>query len=108
DLGAVLKEVEAAIRVQAVKRDLDFVLTYDSSWNIPLIGDSFRLRQILYNLLGNAVKFTLKGKVELQVDIEEQDYGVNCTFSISDTGLGMTEDRKSTRLNSSHVKISYA
>lgn len=92
DLGAVLKEVEAAIRVQAVKRDLDFVLTYDSSWNIPLIGDSFRLRQILYNLLGNAVKFTLKGKVELQVDIEEQDYGVNCTFSISDTGLGMTEE----------------
>ncbi|MDV3307755.1 MAG: response regulator [Cyclobacteriaceae bacterium] len=92
DLGTVLKEVEAAIRVQAAKKGLDFVLTYDPSWDIPLIGDSFRLRQILYNLLGNAVKFTLKGRVGLQVDIEEQDYGVNCTFSVSDTGLGMTEE----------------
>lgn len=92
DLSAVLREVEAAIRVQAAKKGLEFVLTYDESWNIPLIGDSFRLRQILYNLLGNAVKFTLKGRVGLQVDIEEQDYGVNCTFSVSDTGLGMTEE----------------
>src|SRR5690606_21769022 len=81
------------------KKGLEFVLSYDSSWNIPLIGDSFRLRQILYNLLGNAVKFTLKGRVGLQVDIEEQDYGAHCTFSVSDTGLGMTEEEISNVFN---------
>ena len=92
NLPAVLREVESAIRVQAGKKGLDFILEHDNSWDIPLIGDSFRLRQILYNLLGNAVKFTLKGHVKLEVDILEQDYGVICTFSISDTGLGMTEE----------------
>lgn len=92
NLPAVLREVESAIRVQAAKKGLDFILEYDNSWDIPLIGDSFRLRQILYNLLGNAVKFTLKGQVKLGVDILEQDYGVICTFRVSDTGLGMTEE----------------
>ena len=92
NLPAVLREVESAIRVQAARKGLDFILKYDSSWDIPLIGDSFRLRQILYNLLGNAVKFTLKGQVKLDVDIIEQDYGVICTFKVSDTGLGMTEE----------------
>lgn len=92
NLPAVLREVESAIRVQAARKGLDFILKYDSAWDIPLIGDSFRLRQILYNLLGNAVKFTLKGQVKLDVDIIEQDYGVICTFKVSDTGLGMTEE----------------
>lgn len=92
NLPAVLREVESAMRVQASKKGLDFILEHDDSWDIPLIGDAFRLRQILYNLLGNAVKFTLKGCVKLEVDILEQDYGVICTFRISDTGLGMTEE----------------
>lgn len=99
DLPVVLREVESAIRVQAGKKGLDFILEHDTAWDIPLIGDSFRLRQILYNLLGNAVKFTLKGYVKLQVDILEQDYGVICTFRISDTGLGMTEDEIGTVFN---------
>src|SRR5690606_25767672 len=75
DLPAVLKEVESAIRVQTGKKGLDFILEHNNTWDIPLIGDSFRLRQILYNLLGNAVKFTLKGYVKLEADIQEQDYG---------------------------------
>jgi signal transduction histidine kinase/DNA-binding response OmpR family regulator len=91
NLIAVLHEVESAIRVQADKKNLEFILDLNEIWDIPLIGDAFRLRQILYNLLGNAIKFTLKGSVKLQVLMTDHEYGVNCVFKIIDTGLGMTE-----------------
>lgn len=92
NLIAVLREVESAIRVQADKKELDLFLELNEVYDVPLIGDPFRLRQILYNLLGNAVKFTLKGYVKLEVSMQEQDYGVICEFRIIDTGLGMTEE----------------
>lgn len=91
NLISVLREVESAIRVQADKKNLDFGLEMIEIRDIPLIGDAFRLRQILYNLLGNAVKFTLRGSVKLRVTMADKDYGVICNFKIIDTGLGMTE-----------------
>jgi PAS domain S-box-containing protein len=55
-----------------------------------LIGDPFRLRQILSNILGNAVKFTPEGKILIKVE-QVEEYSVNITlrFSISDTGIGI-------------------
>ena len=65
--------------------------------NIPynLIGDEIRLRQLLFNLVGNALKFTLKGKVEIQVDRVSQVGAVPCRilFTVADTGIGIPEHR---------------
>ncbi|MBI3538885.1 MAG: response regulator [Candidatus Eisenbacteria bacterium] len=56
-------------------------------------GDPGRLRQILLNLAGNALKFTDKGEVRIQVErLEESSTGVTLRFSVSDTGIGMTPD----------------
>ncbi len=61
-------------------------------WTTPLLGDSFRLRQILYNLLGNAVKFTQRGQVKLSVRTIPNLNSVRCFFEVSDTGIGISSE----------------
>ncbi len=59
------------------------------------IGDSFRLRQVLFNLASNALKFTQKGGVELHVEkIEEKDGEVLLSFAVKDSGIGLTPEQK--------------
>jgi signal transduction histidine kinase/CheY-like chemotaxis protein len=87
----IVKEVEAAIRIQAEKKNLTFLLETDEM-NYSLLGDSFRLRQILYNLLGNAIKFTQKGYVRLSVRTIPNLNSVRCFFEISDTGIGISQE----------------
>ena len=61
-----------------------------------LIGDPFRLRQVLLNLLGNAIKFTARGRVEVRVDVEGGGPGsVSLRFSVLDEGIGIPESRLS-------------
>jgi len=58
-----------------------------------LIGDSNRLRQILINLLGNAIKFTARGEITLKIQRENQDErGFHLLFSVSDTGIGIDKE----------------
>ncbi|MEA1922234.1 MAG: ATP-binding protein [Pseudomonadota bacterium] len=75
---------------QAHKKSLQ--LTLESSPEVPfyLLGDSHRLRQILVNLLANAIKFTNQGSVRLQVDVESRNGAqVVLRFAVSDTGIGI-------------------
>lgn len=61
--------------------------------NCPkLIGDDSRLRQILINLIGNAIKFTQQGTVTLSTHIEHKASSVNVTFVVADTGIGIEQD----------------
>ncbi len=66
--------------------------------NIPdqLVGDEGRLRQVIVNLVGNAIKFTDKGKVEVGVVLENHDQSRPCVtlhFQVSDTGIGIPPDK---------------
>ena len=70
-------------------------LIYDIALDIPdiLWGDPCRLRQILTNLIGNAIKFTEKGSVTLAVESHEQnEQEVALRFSIQDTGIGVSKE----------------
>jgi signal transduction histidine kinase/FixJ family two-component response regulator len=89
NLGKVLREVSAGIEIQAEQKGLTFIQEINTQADIILLGDGFRLRQILYNLLGNAVKFTSKGFVKLSTIIDNSDYTVKCKFQITDSGIGM-------------------
>jgi signal transduction histidine kinase/DNA-binding NarL/FixJ family response regulator len=89
-LTEMVDEVAASTRVLASKKNIQFELQNDSEKDSWLLGDSFRLRQILYNLLGNAVKFTDSGSVVLRVSAKS-DLFVTCLFSIVDTGIGLDE-----------------
>ncbi|HYC85476.1 MAG TPA: ATP-binding protein [Chryseosolibacter sp.] len=91
-LLAVVKEVEAAMRIQAQRKKLAFILDTEKAYAHVLVGDSFRLRQILYNLIGNAIKFTHQGFVKLTLLTYASDNDVECVFEITDTGIGMTSE----------------
>lgn len=62
--------------------------------NIPrgIIGDEVRIRQVIVNLMTNAIKYTEKGYVTLTVSQSKQDYGINLLVSVADTGIGITEE----------------
>ncbi|CAI7639393.1 uncharacterized protein N7487_004513 [Penicillium crustosum] len=89
-----------ALKTLAVKANEKFLsLTYQVDNTVPdyVIGDPFRLRQIILNLVGNAIKFTEHGEVKLTIRKSDRE---QCTtneyafeFSVSDTGIGIEEDK---------------
>jgi len=77
--------------------DKGLELIYQIKFDVPdeLIGDPHRLRQIVVNLIDNAIKFTEKGEVALTIGVEsESEKEVTLKFSISDTGIGIPYDRQ--------------
>lgn len=91
-LFALVKEVESAMRIQAERKRLTLLLDLEKASDFNLLGDHFRLRQILYNLIGNAIKFTTKGYVKITVKTVEDEKGVKCSFEIMDTGIGIRQE----------------
>ena len=92
-LPGFISEIFDLIAPKANNNNIALSFRVDS--NIPewLESDPLRLRQILLNLLGNAVKFTEKGKVDLQVyPIKQDDIEMVIQFSVADTGIGMTKE----------------
>jgi CheY-like chemotaxis protein/nitrogen-specific signal transduction histidine kinase len=89
-LGDALKTLAPRADTKALE------LAYDVAPDVPdsLVGDPGRLRQVVLNLVGNAVKFTKQGEVVLRValDVEGPD-GVRLRFSVSDTGVGIPADK---------------
>ena len=80
---------------KAAEKKLDLESYIDKSIPEFLVGDMTRLNQILYNLIGNAIKFTKKGKILVKVDLEkETETGIFIRFSVIDTGIGITEDNQ--------------
>ncbi|MFM2091221.1 MAG: hypothetical protein RLZZ127_1710 [Planctomycetota bacterium] len=90
------REVEGVVRglsVQAAAKGIDLVFRIGAAVPGRAVGDPARLRQILINLLGNAIKFTERGSVALEVDARPEGDGVRATFTVTDTGIGIPEDR---------------
>lgn len=87
-LQQVVEEVANAMLIQARRKQLSFSVCYPADGDVYVKGDAFRVRQVLYNLLGNAIKFTHSGGVKLEVQLKRDLY-VKCTFIISDTGIGI-------------------
>jgi len=95
DLNQTITQVTSIIQHQAIEKGLTFQLTTESDINSDLYTDETCLKQILINVLHNAVKFTNEGKISLYIKNckENTDKNKNClSFTISDTGIGMTEE----------------
>ena len=91
-ITALLQEVEGTMRPLAERRDNRFELSYPATPG-SMVTDTVRLRQILINLLGNAIKFTEHGVVKLAVERFGEKEREFVAFAISDTGIGMTEEQ---------------
>ncbi len=85
----------AIIRLAAEQKGLELHTAIASTARGFVMGDPDRVRQILLNLLGNAVKFTDRGSVRLTVKTTDDGRGGRrCTFTVTDTGIGIAEDRQ--------------
>jgi signal transduction histidine kinase/CheY-like chemotaxis protein len=96
DIIDLLNQSADIIKFSADKKKLELLL--DIAPNIPRYAytDAVRLKQILANLMGNAVKFTEKGEIELKVSYENSDSNRGkFTFSVRDTGIGISETQRS-------------
>jgi signal transduction histidine kinase/CheY-like chemotaxis protein/ligand-binding sensor domain-containing protein len=97
DLRHTIEEVMDLFSQRVAHQGLDLV--YHIDFNVPqyLIGDSLRLKQVLINLINNAIKFTVKGEVLIKVYLSKQmDHDhVEIGFSVKDTGIGISKDKLS-------------
>lgn len=101
DLRDCVEEAVDTLALQATEKGLDIAYVIDKAMETTLLGDPTRLRQVVMNLIGNAVKFTGKGGVCVRVSlVEESDDRLKAQFSISDTGIGIPADRLDTLFDS--------
>lgn len=87
----IVDEVTSVVRPLAEKKSLKLITDLDLGDVDFVKGDAFRLKQILFNLLGNAVKFTLKGEISLRISCKKQLDNLHFHFTIKDTGIGFEE-----------------
>lgn len=111
DLKALLEKIQKVHYYKAAEKGLK--LSCQLPPNLPerMKGDPARLQQVLNNLIGNAVKFTEKGSVEIIISIDEYDEKtVNLQFSVVDTGIGISLEEKAklfksfSQVDSSHSR----
>lgn len=97
NIKEVISNLFSSMRYQAEEKGLTFTLNYqNTSGTDDVTGDSVRLRQVLMNLLGNSIKFTFEGKIQLNIFAERQtDFPdiVDFSFEVHDTGIGIPSDK---------------
>ena len=93
DTGKMISDIVKMISVNAQKKGLTFAVDVDPTLPAQLVSDEVRLKQILINLLNNAVKYTETGSVTLSVHYRRTDGSkVLVTYSVADTGVGIRKE----------------
>ena len=91
ELAPIFQELATALSVWAEGKSLEFYMDVPPDMPPTLCGDPLRLKQVLFNLCNNAVKFTQKGRVEVHAHaLTKEDGTAEITFMVSDTGIGLT------------------
>ncbi len=94
DLRMAIEDIAELLSGRTRERGLDFIVRYAPEMPDRVVGDPGRVRQILLNLAGNAVKFTNRGHVYLNVECQERGAErARIRFSVEDTGIGIPEDK---------------
>ena len=94
-LEDIFEDTVELMTPRALEKGLEIACHLDSGALAPLRGDPVRLRQIILNLLSNALKFTDSGFISLAVTSESVDEGTRLRFEVADTGIGISAEAKS-------------
>jgi len=93
-LDTVMTDLSDLLSAYLEEDEIEIIYDFDLSMPTDLIGDSMRLRQVLLNLAGNAIKFTQQGEVVLSTRvIRQHEQSVDIEFSVTDTGIGLSSDQ---------------
>lgn len=94
EIREVIAEVTDLFAEQGSAKDLELVYSVADEVPVQLLGDSVRVRQVLINLVGNAMKFTERGEVFIGVSVaEDKGSEVALSFAVQDTGIGISSDK---------------
>ena len=94
DLEDAVFDVADLMRARAAEKGLEFSVRVAPTLPRRLVGDVGRLRQVLLNLVGNAVKFTEAGQVHIEVDGSSSEQEARLTIRVEDSGVGVPADRQ--------------
>lgn len=89
DLRELLESSAKAFALPAHEKGLELICDIDPACPAFVLGDPVRLRQVLFNLLGNAIKFTAHGEIKLNLKVDSSRGAPRLHFSVSDTGIGI-------------------
>jgi signal transduction histidine kinase/CheY-like chemotaxis protein len=102
DVSSLVDKIAIFFKEQAAKKGIELLLEVDSIANMVVCGDVLRLRQVLNNLIGNAIKFTEEGSVLIKVErVASHKQGKeNVKFTVADTGIGIPQNKLKVIFNS--------
>lgn len=92
NLVSVFSEIENVFSLKIEKKELEFIMEINPDMPESLLMDEVRLRQVIFNLMGNAVKFTRKGHIKLSADYkdkQDQENTIDLVMAVEDTGIGI-------------------
>lgn len=93
DVGAMLSDIVNMIWVRAKEKGLEFHVDVDQKMPSQLLGDEVRIKQVLVNVLNNAVKYTNEGSVTLSIQCRKKERGcAQVVYSVADTGMGIKKE----------------
>lgn len=96
NLAELIETQVSILNLQAQKKGLTMTCNLPPELSIVIIGDTVRLRQVLTNLIGNAIKFTRDGSVNVTADVfEETDQDISFELRVADTGVGISPEHQS-------------
>ena len=94
-LSALVDNIKSLFSETVKRKKLCFNVEIDEALNVACVGDELRIRQVLINIIGNAIKFTSSGNVSLTINLEkEKDGFLYLLFMIKDTGIGISEEQQ--------------
>ncbi|MGN0587320.1 MAG: ATP-binding protein [Oscillospiraceae bacterium] len=92
NIASTLNDVINMALTRKSDKPIEIIVKCDPDIPVGLLGDELRIRQVMINLVTNAIKFTNRGCVVIRVSQTKHDYGINLSVSVSDTGIGITPE----------------
>jgi CheY-like chemotaxis protein/HPt (histidine-containing phosphotransfer) domain-containing protein len=90
----VLNNIKAQFEHEVSRKELQLLVEHEPNLPETVLGDPYRLNQVLVNIVGNAIKFTVSGEVRIKVEqLSQQGNKTDFLFTIADTGIGIPEDK---------------
>lgn len=90
----VLNNIKSQFEHEAIKKELQLIIEHDLGLPEIVLGDPYKLNQVLVNIVGNAIKFTVTGEVHIKAEqVNQIENKANFLFTVSDTGIGIPEDK---------------
>ena len=95
DLASVINDIINITRGKALQKDLDYSITVSEDIPSGLYGDEIRIRQVMLNIINNAIKYTIKGGIDINISAQNiGEESITLVVRVKDTGIGIKEEDK--------------